>query len=134
MTMIDLDELAWLEAGATKGPWVDEGDGEVSCEHEDPATVPRGYRPYITACDANSSADAALIAASRNALPALIAELNAARDVISHAKALVHHMTHAESLDTSYDVSEGLVRLSQWIENYNSVAGPATEGDKGEGK
>jgi hypothetical protein len=72
--MVDLDELARLEQAATPGPWTffdrcgkgpDGTDDFVGYEVEGPPQADRGQF--------ERGADAVFIAASRNALPALLA-------------------------------------------------------------
>jgi hypothetical protein len=66
--MIDLDKLEELDRAATPGPW-----GSVGLRNlEAGITNDRG--------EPTTWEDALLIAATRNALPALIAELRASRD------------------------------------------------------
>lgn len=89
--MIDLDELDRLEKAATPGPWVDglsqPGVRKIAIsEHlnDEIATL------YGGPDDIGDAPNATLIAAARNALPALIRELRAAREVV---KAIKPHLS-----------------------------------------
>lgn len=82
-TTADLDALAALEAGATPGPWSSVRT-EPCCvipheEHHDLYAGPPGGTGDNVACHTANAADAACIVATRNALPALIAEVRARR-------------------------------------------------------
>lgn len=68
--MIDLDHLEKLHAEATQGEW--EYDPQLG-------TVHGSYRIIVCEVDDTAGADAAYIAATHNALPALIAEVRLAR-------------------------------------------------------
>ena len=79
MNPIDLDALAELEAEATEAPWLSYSPRSVSDEK---------CRAVLVEC--MRTADATLIVAARNALPALIAELRAMREVVAAAREFVH--------------------------------------------
>lgn len=92
MTAADrLAELAALADAATEGPW--ETEGPWSLGHT--VVGPRGY--LIDAVDGGvpcmTEPDAAFVAASREAVPALIAALRA---VLAHAE---HHIAIADGHD-----------------------------------
>lgn len=73
-----LEKLASIEQAATKGPWTCDGedyaiyvfggDGNMVCEMRGHGSESAGYRP-----DGEHRKSQELIAAARNALPALIA-------------------------------------------------------------
>lgn len=85
--MIDLDELEHLCGAATPGPWAD--GSAMCCPDMGWVEGPKGRvcsmdGPKRThSIDAN---DAAFIAATRNAMPALIRELRAARACIEEIR------------------------------------------------
>lgn len=80
MQRVDLDELERLEKAATPGPWtatsVHWGGSTIRIHPEGDSVGPWGK---FSNC-LSSFADHDLSAATRNALPAIIAELRAARE------------------------------------------------------
>ncbi len=84
--VLDLDALSKLEAEATPGPWKEFWD------HKKVRVVPESSIFPIFEDDQESDGkrmrDAALIAAARNSLPALIAEVKAAREWLAKEDAL----------------------------------------------
>lgn len=90
----ELAELERLEKEATRGPWEDEpltGGGAWiwgSKEARDAETL--NVSGYVA--ETRIYADVALICAARNALPALIAELRAARKTIILLNAHIAYM------------------------------------------
>ena len=92
---IDLDKLERLEREATPGPW----EPETWCGEYDPGwcgvgplCLPSGEEDPDddgpeSPCATRAATDAALIAALRNAAPAMIAELRAARECIAELDA-----------------------------------------------
>ena len=83
--MIDLDELERLERGATPAPW----GQDVNCLHAGfcvPVAQFESFEPDGSNIPkADGIENAAFILSARNALPALIRELRAAREVINIA-------------------------------------------------
>ena len=79
-----LRRLRELEAAATSGPWVDEGDGCISSVRTGfwNACVCMMERSFHGSDWTNPDRDAALIAAMRNALPALLDVAEAARTLL----------------------------------------------------
>lgn len=77
-----LDELTALEQAATPGPWHVTTSGDSHYRRE----VRRADRESVAFCgtipEAQAHADAALIAATRNAMPLLLAVARAAHAVI----------------------------------------------------
>lgn len=76
---LDLDELERLEREATPGPWETTADPLSG--------VPAFVKTPGELIAADAPADAALIVAARNALPALLVELRALREVAKVAEA-----------------------------------------------
>lgn len=75
MSDLDLDNLRKLDAAATPGPWEHRPGIDPPGDIIAPHLGESGPRPFITRISAwGRSADAALIAAMRNALPALLAD------------------------------------------------------------
>lgn len=103
--MTTLDELERLEKAATPGPW--EANAEATINGE-----PIEYRGYVEHVNGTvfrpgvnnrlAEADAALIAAARNALPEMIKELRALRT----ERVLLRNMLSDEQLRV---VDEGRV-------------------------
>lgn len=102
MTDEELTGLRRLSNAATAAPWTDAGDGDVE--------GPNGGAVAHVACHASmhtmlrrledySRADAALIAAARNALPGLLDDLAALRRVREAAEAVVASLDRCEDCD-----------------------------------
>lgn len=85
---IDLDELERLEREATPGPWVDDADDrpgqirDVLLAYAKQHRVATAWGSAYTAT--NATEDASLIAAARNALPALIRIARAAKACVTN--------------------------------------------------
>lgn len=79
-TPVDLDHLEKLHAAATQGEWRIDEDGNL--------VVDRASRKksYVADCAWAEDPDGLYIAATHNALPALIAEVRALREVAEAAK------------------------------------------------
>ena len=96
--MIDLDRIEALANAATPGPWTtapDPGCGEVcdcgeTCSREDHALIARSAAPTVglavVLAEERDEANAAFIAAAREDVPALVAELRAARAEIERLR------------------------------------------------
>ena len=96
--MIDLDRIEALANAATPGPWTtapDPGCGEVcdcgeTCSREDHALIARSAAPTVglavVLAEERDEANAAFIAAAREDIPALVAELRAARAEIERLR------------------------------------------------
>ena len=96
--MIDLDRIEALVNAATPGPWTtapDPGCGEVcdcgeTCSREDHALIARSAAPTVglavVLAEERDEANAAFIAAAREDIPALVAELRAARAEIERLR------------------------------------------------
>lgn len=86
------DELAGLAAKATPGPWVFDGDwSRRPCINAGPKEIAQIYKKGFPARDdhrPDEAANAALIIALRNNLPAILSALNAADEVKRLRKAL----------------------------------------------
>lgn len=82
MTLLQkIQALAATEARATKGPWRSDRAAIIECEdRQDPDTASR--IADATWYDKNAQANAALIADSRNMLPALLALVEAQRKAL----------------------------------------------------
>lgn len=76
--MVDLDKLEELYGVASNGPWESHGSQVTTDESEWDVLHPDNQE--------QAWCDARLIAATRNALPALIAELRAARKIDARGK------------------------------------------------
>ena len=97
--MVDLDRIEALANAATPGPWTtapDPGCGEVcdcgeTCSREDHALIARSAAPTVglavVLAEERDEANAAFIAAAREDIPALVAELRAARADLTVAAA-----------------------------------------------
>lgn len=94
---LDLEELERLEREATPGPW--RRDADYPQLVAGMASVPGGV-PYF------APADAALIVAARNQLPALLAELRALRAVAEAAD--VHTTEGRATFETFADLRGAL--------------------------
>src|SRR5262249_55384626 len=98
-TMVDIEELTRLEQAATPGPWTTEAGLKFSGENWLLASLGNGYDDldhwvtpdHIRCSDMGGGAaeDAALIAAARNALPDLLAELRRLRELETTTLAFV---------------------------------------------
>ena len=107
MSKVDLDKLEALEKAATPGPWLFDflGDGLTD-------------QNYKVLFDDYIRHDGELVHAMRNALPHMIAELKAAREVVRRARipAKVGSITH-ESRSNVYTL------LMQTLAVYDEVTG-----------
>lgn len=110
---VDLDELEQLEKAATPGPW-------KGCPSPNAADTFSSVRPMRDGRELEEIANtygstnfeersnAFFIAAARNALPSLIAELRAARHVVNAARPLVKAWRNFEDPNGIYERSIGV--------------------------
>lgn len=126
MTREELERLRALEANASPGPWT--GDGSKVT-----ALIPEG-EPHAGAvwpvCSEIYNEDAALIAEMRNALPRLLDEVEAAREVVEAARAMPVSSTHSRhcfSLEDDHGNcncgAEQAAALCGAIEDYDAQRG-----------
>ena len=113
--MIDIEELARLEKAATPGPWHSTGPW-VTRKPGGPSVACDEYRargvednPTLINCSESRAeparANALLIAAIRNELPALLAELAAARKVVEAARAHAYQSVEVMLALEAYDAA-----------------------------
>jgi len=112
--MIDLDELERLEREATPGPWRTDRFGVVWIDKESLRAAGarwliRGQVASVTGIPDDLPSDhvdrnTSFIAAARNAMPALLRELRAARDIVEHVRMNPEYATmRAVNLVALYD-------------------------------
>jgi hypothetical protein len=113
MTPVDLDHLAELERAATPGEWHASTSG-YSVRDESGDVLADLRAKSIGGIEA-MVANGELIAAARNALPALLAELRASRAVVAAAREAADHRKRSD-LGTAhllpYEGVEVFARLS----------------------
>lgn len=87
MSTLDLEALKELAGRATAGPWHTlRGGSSVFVRNEGGRVVATDRKPYFESHDDEDAATAAFIAASREAVPALIAEVERLREALGRTK------------------------------------------------
>jgi len=106
--MLDLDAIEARADAATEGPWFNNRNGVVIVESH----------PLAPTVSENSSwGDAEFIAAARADIPALVAELRAAREVVEAAPVAI-------TLRTDEAFYGAMNRLADALAAYRAVVGP----------
>ena len=106
--MLDLDAIEARAEAATEGPWFNNRNGVVIVESH----------PLAPTVSENSSwGDAEFIAAARADIPALVAELRAAREVVEAAPVAI-------TLRTDEAFYGAMNRLADALAAYRAVVGP----------
>jgi hypothetical protein len=106
--MLDLDAIEARADAATEGPWFNNRNGVVIVESH----------PLAPTVSENSSwGDAEFIAAARADIPALVAELRAAREVVEAAPVAI-------TLRTDEAFYGAMNRLADALAAYRAVGGP----------
>lgn len=121
--MVDVAKLRELEKAATPGPWTADGDAQWCDEDgyygDEWIDMPRQARTYIQHSRMSGEArvhardNAALIVEARNALPALLDEIEALRALADRAMPYVE----AHNFESRSDVSR------KWLADYAKVRG-----------
>lgn len=118
--MIDLDELERLEKAATPGPWHAQGirmlDFGPGVDFEPTSDLAEAVHADIRSSESHCSVaehvedipSAVLIAAARNAMPALIRELRAAREALVIVKTAI-----LTSTDWEREAREALIAYDE---------------------
>ena len=107
--MLDLDAIEARADAATEGPWFNNRNGVVIVESH----------PLAPTVSENSSwGDAEFIAAARADIPALVAELRAAREVVEAAPVAI-------TLRTDEAFYGAMNRLADALAAYRAVVGEA---------
>ena len=109
-----IERLRELEQAATPGPWQSHVDSRRALSVLDGSSIPyrvaaipkRDYWPLDGAGEAN----AALIAAMRNALPALLAAADALRLIVNETY-FPHHTPSSESGPEEWDIEVGTASI-----------------------
>jgi len=105
---VDLDAIEARADAATEGPWFNNRNGVVIVESH----------PLAPTVSENSSwGDAEFIAAARADIPALVAELRAAREVVEAAPVAI-------TLRTDEAFYGAMNRLADALAAYRAVGGP----------
>lgn len=127
MTDDEAKELARLEAAATPGPWTPDEDDDLMVPPSDPSDT----RPMVSivGCRAGGeqgSADAAFIAAARNALPRLLAEREALRSLLREARMVVGDVAGmSPSLNELRERIDQAIGGGNWTEDGRTAMGLA---------
>lgn len=133
MSDLDLDALAALADAATDGPWEEDahigGEGSVVLgAGRWIAHVPANY-PY-----ARDDYDATFIAAARDAVPALIAEVRALRDTVESmehehdlTRARIREVREAVGVDYLSEIPAEVARLRAGIEELRLLVSTQAE-------
>ena len=107
-SVLDLDAIEARADAATEGPWFNNRNGVVIVESH----------PLAPTVSENSSwGDAEFIAAARADIPALVAELRAAREVVEAAPVAI-------TLRTDEAFYGAMNRLADALAAYRAVGGP----------
>jgi hypothetical protein len=123
VTAVDLDVLAKLRAGGTRGEWVERGRSQEPY-------VGSGTRPgeYGYVCTPKDPADAALIVAAVNALEPLLAEVRRGRALRERLEGLAEEWDdQAAQLTAAADRSSARERtyITFWIGKADAYSGTA---------